>query len=181
MRTKTRRLAVGGVFAGLALTVMLCGGILPLATFAAPALAGIFLVPVAEEAGRGYGLTAFAAVALLSLLFVPDRELSLIFVFFLGWYPLVKSSLDKLRSGVIQWLLKVLLFNGCVVSMYAMALYLFRLQALVAEFSGAGIWYGAALLLLGNVTFVVYDKALASMHILYRYRLRPMIMADRDH
>ena len=49
MRTKTRRLAVGGVFAGLALTVMLCGGILPLATFAAPALAGIFLVPVAEE------------------------------------------------------------------------------------------------------------------------------------
>ena len=54
-RSQSMRVALGGVFGALALTLMLLGGILPAATFAAPAFAGMLIVPVAIEFGMKTG------------------------------------------------------------------------------------------------------------------------------
>ena len=43
---------------------MLMGGILPLATYVAPALAGILIVPVAIEFGIKTGYVLYAAIGL---------------------------------------------------------------------------------------------------------------------
>ena len=49
--SESRKIALSGVFGSLAAVLMLMGGILPLATYVAPALAGILIVPVAIEFG----------------------------------------------------------------------------------------------------------------------------------
>ena len=87
--SESRKIALSGVFGSLAAVLMLMGGILPLATYVAPALAGILIVPVAIEFGIKTGYVLYAAIGLLSLFVVPDKEMSLIFVFFLGFYPLL--------------------------------------------------------------------------------------------
>ena len=114
MRLETRKIALGGVLSALSVTVMLLGGILPFATFVAPALAGLFLWPLKREFSVQTGITAYVAVGFLAFFFVPDKEQSLIFLFLLGFYPMIKEKLDKIHKTVLLLLAKVLLFNGLV-------------------------------------------------------------------
>ena len=52
--------------------------------------------------------------------------------------------------------------------MYLLLLYLFRLEALVEEFAGYTFWAAAGLLVLGNVTFLLMDRMLRQLTMLYR-------------
>ena len=69
-------------------------------------------------------LTAYGAVSLLSLLFVPDKEVALVFVFLLGYYPLVKPRFERIRLPLVRVLCKLLLCNGAVLTMYGLVLLL---------------------------------------------------------
>lgn len=173
---ESRRIALAGVFGALALALMLAGGVLPLATFAAPAIAGILIMPVAIEFGRKTGCLLYAAIGLLSLLLVPDREMSLIFLCFFGFYPLLKTDLERLRARAARLFTKLAVFNACVVGMYAAILFVFPIPAVAAEFAEMGVWLAGALLALGNVTFLIYDVAVARIVSLYCARLRPRLM-----
>ena len=73
--SESRKIALSGVFGSLAAVLMLMGGILPLATYVAPALAGILIVPVAIEFGIKTGYVLYAVIGLLSLFVVPDKEI----------------------------------------------------------------------------------------------------------
>ena len=76
---------------------------------------------------------------------------------FLGYYPIVKPKLDKLR---LRWLWKLLLFNGSIGVMYYLLLNLFGMAELGAEFAEMGTVLLALMLVLGNVTFFLLDKVL---------------------
>ena len=170
--SESRKIALSGVFGSLAAVLMLMGGILPLATYVAPALAGILIVPVAIEFGIKTGYVLYAAIGLLSLFVVPDKEMSLIFVFFLGFYPLLKASIERMRSRAAQWAVKLAVFNACIVGI----LFLFPIGAVVEEFESMGIPFTGLLLLMGNVTFVIYDVAVARIIGLYCARFRARLM-----
>lgn len=174
-RSESRRLALGGIFGALCVAAMLTGNLLPFATFAAPAIAGLLIVPVAIEFGMRTGWLLYAAVGLLSLFLVPDREMSLIFVFFFGFYPLVKAYIERLRARAVKWVLKLAVFNVCVLAMYALLLFVFPLPSVVQEFEESGPYFAALLLAAGNLTFLVYDIAVARLTGLYCARLRPRL------
>jgi hypothetical protein len=138
----------------------------------APAIAGIFIVPIAIEFGTKTGWMMYAAIGLLSFVMVPDKEMSLIFLFFLGFYPLAKAYIQRLPGRVLPWAVKLALFNVCVISMYALILYLFPIDAVVAEFQQESTIFIGLLLAMGNVTFVIYDIAVARIVGLYCAKLR---------
>lgn len=176
MHQSTRKTAMCGIFAALSAAVMFCGGMIPLATFVTPAVAGAFLMPVAEEFGIASGLLSYLSVGLISFFVVPDREISLIFIFFLGYYPIIKRLLDKLHPGVIQWLVKTGLFNFTVFAMYSLIIFVFPINAVVEEFGESTALFWALLLAMANLAFVLYDRALGTVRALYLYRLRPRLM-----
>lgn len=169
------QVAFGGVMAGLALAVMLLGGVIPLATFCAPAVGGILVMLAGAECGLRLAVGMYAVVALLSLWLVPDIEMSMIFLCFLGYYPLLKPWLDGIRRPVLRWGAKLVLFNGAVLLMYLVLLVLFPVGYLTAEMGGYGRAMVAALLALGNFAFCVYDAALRNVLRLYTEKLRPKL------
>lgn len=173
---QSRRIALGGVFASLAVVCMLMGSVLPFSTYLAPALGGALLLPLAMEMGIGAGFLAFAAIAVLSMLMVPDKEMALMFVCLLGYYPILKLKLDGLHSKVVQWCMKFALCNISVCGMYAVILFLFPIAAVVAEFGEMSNVFIALLLLMGNVTFFLYDIALSRFAGLYLNVLRPKLL-----
>ena len=85
------KMALGGIFSSLAVVSMLISYIVPTATYACPALAGVMLIPIVIEIGKGWALCAYTAVSLLSFFIIPDKELVLCFVFFFGFYPILLS------------------------------------------------------------------------------------------
>ncbi len=148
-----KSVALGGVMAALAVVVMCMGGIIPLATYVCPVICAILLAVVLALTGRRIAWAWYAAVSLLSLLMGPDKEASAVFVF-LGYYPIIKPWVDKRK---IPFLWKLLIFNLSIGVMYALLIYLFRLEQVVRDFSQLGTALTAVVLVLGNVTLFMLD------------------------
>lgn len=169
------RVAFCGVLAALMIAVMLLGTMIPTTTYICPALAGVLLLPVVWEFRFRTGALLYLAVALLSLILSPNKEAALFFVLLFGWYPLLRPKLQHLRRKPWRIILKLLLFNLALAVIFALLLFVFVMPDLQAE---AQTWTGlvlAGMLLLGNVTFLLYDVLLGRIGDLYVYRLRPKL------
>ena len=163
---QSRKMALCGMMAALSVVILCLGGMIPLATFACPMLAMLCLIPAVCGYGTGTALLLYGAASILALLLGPDKEIALLYVF-LGWYPGVRPRLGIIPRSV-RWAVKSALFTLAVVAMYALVLHLFRLEAVVEEFSEYSAAMTAVLLMMGNITFLLFDRAMARMTYLYQ-------------
>lgn len=164
----SRQMALCGVLSALAVVVLLLGGVIGVGTFAAPVLAMAVLLPVLEECGPRAAGTAYAAVTLLALLLVPDRELALVYAGF-GWYPLLRPRIARIPSRPLRLAVRLAVCNGVILVLYGLLLRLLGLTADLAEMSPV---MNAALLALGNAVFLLLDVVLARLTNLWRRKLR---------
>ena len=171
MRLQSRQMALSGVLSALAVVILLLGGLIPLATFCCPMLAILVLLPLREECGPRIAATAWAAVSLLTLLLVPDRELGLFYIFF-GWYPLLQPYVDRLRARCLRLLCKLLFCTLSILVLYAILLFVFQLEALAAELKGTSLALTLVTLAMGNVAFLLLDELLRRFSFLWNRRLR---------
>lgn len=156
---KAQELALGGVLAAAAAGVMLLGGLIPVGTYAAPMLASMPLIPLQRRLSRGVCAGWYAVVSLLSLILCADKETALVFVF-LGWYPLVRPGLERLPK-LPRLFVKLCVFNAAIAALYALLIFVLRLDAVVAEARELSLLMTVGLALLGNVAFLLFDRLLA--------------------
>ena len=176
MRNRTStRVAFCGMFAALMLVVMLLGTAIPMTVFLCPAAAGALVIPIVWELGTGAGLLLYAGVSLLSLLLAPDKEAAFLFVFLLGWYPILRPKLQHIPFKPLRILVKLLICAGAVSAVYALLLFVFTMPDLQAEAAGWTLPLLAVGLVLGGVTFLLYDRLLERCRWLYVSRLRPKL------
>lgn len=156
-RSPAKQIALGGVLAALAVVIMSFGGMIPIATYVSPMLCMLMLRLVCLTCGRRIGWAWYGAVAILGLLLSADKEAAAVFAF-LGYYPIIKPRLDKLRFSML-W--KLLLFNSAMVLMYWLLMAVFGMAALAEEFRDMGTVLLVLTLVLGNVTFLLLDRILS--------------------
>ena len=162
MRTNSKAMAMGGVFAALAVVIMNLGGLIPVATYVCPVMCMLLLSFVDRACGKRIAWAWYGAVSVLSLLLSPDKEAAAVF---LGYYPILKPKLDTMK---LKWAWKLLIFNGSMVVLYSILIRLMGLEAVTGESEElAGIML-MVLLVLGNVTFIALDRLLTILS----YRLR---------
>ncbi|MBQ6686253.1 MAG: hypothetical protein IJM99_09110 [Firmicutes bacterium] len=163
MSNSTKRLTTCSLMTAVGVVLMVLGSMLGIATYAMPMIVGLALIPLGKRYGTKYHLTVFAATALLSLLLVSDVEQSLLFLAFLGWYPALRPRLQRIKPKILRVLMKLIVFNVPVVLMEWILMTL-----LVPESMDA--WFLWILLILGNITFIVYDVAMPKFEfIMERY------------
>lgn len=149
-------MALGGLLAALAVTVMSLGTLIPVAVYVCPILCALLLKVVWMLCGSRIAWAWYGAVALLCLLLAPDKEAAAVFLF-IGYYPIVKPALDRKK---LPWLWKGLLFNGSILVMYWLLMHIFGMDQIAEDFEGIGIAMTAVMLALGNVTFFMLDRLL---------------------
>lgn len=173
MRKKSAQVALCGVLAGLAAALMALGGILPAATYCAPLLASLVLIPAREECGAKAAWLLYVAAALLSLFLCADKEAAVLFLA-LGYYPLVHKALEAVKPRALVIVCKLALFNIAVCAVYAL-LFVLVSEALRAEFHETTRIMQLVLLAAGNLVFLLYDLVLRRLEPLYRVRLQPVL------
>ena len=156
------KIYLGGMLAALALVIMNLVGLIPVATFVCPMLCMMILTLVVRFCGKRIGWAWYGAVSILSVLLAPDKEAAAIFIF-LGYYPLLKPTLDKMKTGIV---LKFLLFNGMILLMYWLLINLLGLEQIAQEYRELGMVMTAVTLLMGNLIFFMLDKILARLAIM---------------
>ena len=169
MRQQSRKVALCGVLCGLAVVVLLLGGLFSLAVYCAPLLAMAVLLPVLEEYGPGTAGAAYGAVAILALLLVPDREAALVYVFF-GWYPLLRPRIAALPSLPVRLVFRLGVCGLSMFLLYGVTIRLLGLTAVTEELGGG--WLTAALAAMGCAVFLLLDLALGRLTVLWRRKLR---------
>lgn len=168
---KSKKVALCGVLSALAVVILLAA-YFPYLTFALPAIAGgLFMIPMVEMNAK-WAFSAYGASAVLAAILFPQLESTWWFVGFFGYYPVMKSFLEKPKSRLLEYVFKFLLFNASIVLVYLLVL------ALGMPLEGLelfGNYTIHVLVLLANAMFVVYDIALSRVYYEYMRKLHTRI------
>ena len=176
MSYKSSAVAIGGVASALCLLFMFLTGVMPFATFALPAVAGMVLIAVVVENGYKVAFCVYVAVSLLSLVMVPDREAAMMFIGFFGYYVIIKGRLDKIKSRFVRISTKLVIFNTAVICSYLIIIFVFGLTELLEADPILGKYAFLILLIPANLVFAVYDLAVKRVAIAYIYWFRPKFL-----
>lgn len=171
--SQTSKIAFGGIICALSLVTMFLSSVFPMAEYTCPALAGIFLIALVIDFNKKTALIAYIAISLLSIFMLPNKESAILFVAFLGYYPILKSRLEQTKSRVVEWIFKIGIFNIAVVVAYVIIIYVFQMTELLSDMQAFAKYGVYILLALGNVAFVVYDFALTNLIAMYIQRIKP--------
>ena len=167
--SKSGKIALGGLLTALGVVLMFLTGLIPIGTYALPAIAGVLLIVAVIEIGAKWAWMIYAAVAVLSLLFAADKEAALLFVLFFGYYPVLKSFLERISNKVLSWISKFAVFNVSVVACFFLAVNFLQLPE--DSFTVFGIYLPWVFLILGNAVFLIYDIALSGLVATYVEKL----------
>ena len=144
------------MLAAVAVVIMCLGGLIPVATYICPMLCCLTQYVVLHYCGMRLAWTWFVIVAILSLLFGPDKEATMVFLA-VGFYPLLKMRIDGCRFAIF---LKLLFFNGMILLSYSLIIRLMGLQYIAQENMQFGLVGLIVILFMGNATFLLLDKLL---------------------
>ncbi len=167
---QSSKCAVGGIAAALSLVLMISVAIIPFMTYALPAFAGAFIVFVVIEIDKKWAAGVYAAVAILGIFLVPEKEVAVLYLAFFGYYPILKAVIESKTGTVIGWILKILTFEITMIVSYWLMIKFMGVT--IDEMDEFGIWAIPMLLGLGTLAFVMYDIAISKLIILYLKRWR---------
>ena len=179
MRDISYRVALGGIVSALCLVTMFLAGVLPALYLLLPGIAGILLMIIAVEVNTAWAFLTYIAVSLLSLFSTFDKEAALIFILLFGHYPILRFYIQKIPLRFIRLLIKLLIYNVCIIGYFYVTVYILGVDDLLDEFGDFGK-YGAYILLgITNLIFLVYDIDLDFMHNIYTRRIMPKFRKKR--
>ena len=168
---KSGKIALCGIFGALAVVIMLTA-YFPYATYAIPAVAGMLFAVINIEAGAKWAFGAYASAAIITLIFC-EKESAMIFVFFFGYYPILKGIIEGKNFGVLEKVIKHIIFSLTMVAAYVIIVNVFGIP--LDETGEFGKWFSLVFLLLGNVVFYIYDIGLTRVIMLYINRYHTKI------
>ena len=160
---KTSKIALSAVFAALSVALMALVSIIPNLELALPAISGLFVAVIVIEINKKWALGVWAAVSVLSLIVVPNKEAAIIYAVFFGYYPVLKSVLESKTPRAVEYIIKVLTLS------YFLMIKFMGIDPDLPDFLGK--WAIPAIALLGIIAFLLYDYALSKLITFYCLRL----------
>ena len=159
----TKRTALCGVLAALALVMLYIGGltVLDLTVIAACALITMVIV---VEAGVKYAWIYAAATSTLAIILLPNKLYAIEYICFAAVYPVAKLYFERL-GRVWAWIAKIAFLDVLLLICLILAQYVF---ALGEEYFSLNF----VTMVLGTAFFIVYDFALTTCITFYLVKLR---------
>lgn len=170
-RRQSSKIAFCGLMVALSVALMLSGGLIPIATYCAPMASAVLLLPILLEFGKKTALTAYAAVSLIVLMLGIDKEAAFFYVF-LGYYPILKWEIDRIKNRRLRLPCKLLVFNVAILLMYLTLGLLMNMTAIVEEFTQMGTALLIAFVVTLNICLLLYDHLMLPLVYLYVNKLK---------
>ena len=164
-----------GIMSGLALVMMFFLSMVPAFEYISPAVSGILIWVIRERLGVKYGIVSYIAVGILCMLITPNYEASMMYVFLLGYYPILREYYMKLPNGFLRWAAKLSNYAIAAVACYWLLRNLFGMTQLLEDMGEFGEYGQWVLLGMGAFAFVMYDIFLGLFAPFYERVLKPKI------
>jgi len=166
------KIALCGILTALSVAAMIIAGFMGVLTYAAPMIAGGFMIVPERQFGKATAFTMFAAVSLLGLFLITDKEMALFYILLFGHYPIIQPLLNGIIRKPLRILAKTLIFNIGAIMSVLLAQLVFAVPIFDTDHH---LWLIAAgYLLAANFCFFLYDRALMGFYAIYDARLAPL-------
>lgn len=170
------KVSLGGIVSALCLVLMFLTAVFPPLNITLPLFAGMLMTVVAIEVSPSWAWVTYATVAILSFFITPDKEAAIFFTIFFGFYPILKDTLEKIKSKILKWLLKFVVFNIAIVIIYQLTVKLLGTVDLIEEFGFMKQFMLPGLIIMFNGIFILYDITLSMVKTAYLKWFRPTFL-----
>ena len=154
---KAKITALCGMLTALSIVIMLTSTLLPVLMYVLPIVTSIGILLVMNITDKRWAFGVYFSTAVLSMILLTDKETALTYAIFFGYYPLIKTTLEKLPR-VLSRVLKTLIFNVAAVSIGFIGVWLLGVSG--EEYTEFGKLTIPLLLILANLAFILYDFAI---------------------
>ena len=163
-----KKIAVCSLLSALGVAILWLGRVIPVMDMSMAVIASVFAVVAVIEYGKSAPWLVYAVTSVLSLILMSDNSAVYLYVFFLGFYPIIKEKLEGLKKGLC-WLLKEIIFNA------GLALLLIGEKLLLTADTTEPWYFYLAFIILAEIAFPLYDVALTRLITLYLRKIRPKL------
>lgn len=165
-RSRTFKLALGGICLALTIIFMFGGTIVPGIDLTLFALSSLFTAVMLIETGIGGSVLLFIAACLLGFFLLPNKLAILPYVAFFGYWPILKYFLEKISAPAGQ--------IACKCAFFALVLCagLFGFKEALASSISLPDFPVVALVIAGILVFLLYDYVLTCLISWYCRRIR---------
>lgn len=171
MKSPAFKVAFSSIIASLSLVFMIITAVFPLGTYALSCFAGLFFIATVIEFGYKWSFSVYFVVAVLSTFLATDKEAVVYFIMFFGYYPIAKGVIEgKIKRKLFQDIIKFLIFNIAVIISFYITM--FFLEVSKEEYTLFGVYIPFIFLIFGNLYFIIYDKCVTRMVVLYVNKIR---------
>ncbi len=109
-RSKTFQIALGGICLALTIAFMFGGSFVPGIELTLFAVSSLFTAVMIIETGTLGGVLLFAAACLLGFFLIPNKAAILPYIFFFGYWPILKLYAERISRPVLQIVCKCAFF-----------------------------------------------------------------------
>ena len=162
MSQSTKKIARLSVLTALGAVFLLLANVLPAGRLALLAVSSFPVCMALLMYGRGWATGVYILISILGMLIFPGTA-AIAFAAFFGYYPVLKSILERMHNTTLVWVLKYALYA------IVFALYWFLAsRMLLAEASAMPVYL---LALGGAVAFYVYDRCYSMLIQFYLQKI----------
>ena len=152
-------MALGGICSAVCLLLMFSSSFLPMLDYTIPTFAGFMMVVMIVEVDKNWAIATYCAVSLLSIFVTPNYEATLLFILFMGYYPI-----------------KLAVFNVAIVIFFLAFQYIFTSVDMLEGMEMFGKYAVLVLWAAANLFFFIYDYALTQLTDMYINWFRKKIL-----
>ena len=163
-----KRIVVSGVLVALSVIILYLGCAIEALDLTMSAIVSLLVVVIVIEMGYKYAWFAYLATSILSLLLLPQKTPAIFYACFMGFYPIIKSHVERINSAVLRWVIKLIAGNAALCAM-------FWLISLFIPDEFEGGWMLVATYILGLAAFIMYDIALSKLITIYFLKIRDRV------
>ena len=177
---RTKKLTLGAMLAAIGAALLLIGSLFQVIDLSMAAIASFVCVIAVIELGTGWAWMIYGVVGVISVLLRPTSFAPWVYVVFLGYYPIIKERIERLKKP-LAWTLKMISFNVSLIACCTVAYFLLTAEKPENVFDffntllgvpTAGTAVAIGLYVFVNFVFVIYDIALTRLISTYLFRLR---------
>lgn len=165
---KSKEISAGGIFAGLSLLMLYMTSVVPTASAAFTALAGLMPTFAVLHSGVLTGIMVYLVSIIIGIFLTPVKSYVVMFAVVFGVYPFAKYFIDKVKSKAGRVVLKIAVSNlmiAFLIFVYSKLLFNSMVFAKILDF---GIIYMFAFL---NVVFWLYEVGITQVFDMYKFRI----------
>jgi hypothetical protein len=161
MKINAKTLAQASMLAAAEFVLLLISSLIPSGRLALAAIAGTVNFITFLECGKRAALLVYTAVSVLGILLLPLKAPAVLYAAFFGYYPLLKSVIERLGKIKLEWLIKLL----CALASLTLMLLVYKAGFMSGiGLPGYALWITYAVFV---PAFMIYDLLLSRLIEVY--------------